>query len=149
VKALRAWEERPPRHPQRELIFLLRTVFADCLPSGLLEALRSVRWQNDATAVGEVQHGKRSTGKSIESTFTGTAALPEEVTFVVPVWGNAFGWTAPVRLALEIHPDAGAFQLVPLPGQLERAIASAEERLGDELKAALEDSQVPVHYGAP
>ena len=149
LKRLQALEAQPKPFGQRELIFMLRTTFAHCLaPAGnILDVLRCVKWRSKAAADATVQHGKTSIGKTLEQELTGTGALPEYLTLDVPIFASGFpALRGNVELALEPDAATETFQLLPLPGSIETAIADAEARIGAELRAALGEGAA-IYYG--
>lgn len=148
VKAIATISGKP--FAQRDLILLMRTTFADCLGAAgdLLAVLRGVRFRSAAGGESMVKHGSRSVGKTLEQEITGTGALPEYVKLQVPVWGNAFLSVQTVRLALEPDPETETFKLIPLPGELERAIEAGEGRLGAVLREQL-GKGAALYYGEP
>lgn len=150
LATVKAMEPKKP-FDQRELILLLRTTFADCLGCcpGFVDLLRTVKFKSKTDGESTVKHGQRSVGKAIEQQIEGTAELPEYVELLVPVFGSGFAANATVRLALDPDPTTEKFWLIPLPGTIEDAFAYAEDRIGDRLRDALKESDVPVYYGDP
>ncbi len=133
---LRELEKSGQAFDQRSLVKLLRTTFKACLGQcpTLVETVRRVRLVQGSDAAGEVQHGKSSVGKSITAEVTGTGKLPEYVVLTVPVFRNPdLPFVFPVECAFEPNPDVGTFQLIPLPGELDRAQARAEQAVGTRL----------------
>lgn len=133
---------------QAQLVSLLRTTLARCVRGNLLEMVRRVNFSQSAAGHGELHHGKSSIGKSLQAELTGAAALPENVTFDVPVFSGHFHTVQPVECALEVAPETQTFTLVPIPGDIERAVALGEAALGSRLAAGLKD-EVSVFYGEP
>lgn len=137
---------------QRATILLLRTTFAKCLgrAGDLIEIIRGVKFTNNQAGAAVVGHGKSSVGRSIEQEITGTKALPEYVTLEVPVFTAAWLQVKfPVELALEPDPATQTFTLIPLPGEIENAIAAAEALISMRLHDGLDGAEVPVYYGVP
>lgn len=143
-------EGRPESFNQRQLILLLRTVFADCGPAvpDLIEVLRRVKFDNGQVVDSRVEHAKSSLGQNIRSEVVGTKAIPEQVVLEVQVFENGPGMPkAMVKLAVEPNAQTGTFQLIPLAGQLEDALALAEQEIGNLLAELLKDTGVPSYYG--
>lgn len=149
-------EKQRPGFQQAQLIKELRITFRDCLTSAgnLVEVLRKVKFNAGKDVDSEVQHGKVSLGKTLTAQVTGTGVLPEYVTLTVPVFANRTlaSCTATVECALE--PDAGTetFQLIPLPGQIERAIDAGETKLGSMIHQGLAEAKAEatgVFFGQP
>ncbi len=151
VLTLRQWEKNQPYLPQATAVLTLRTVFESCLgmAGGLIDVLRKVKFRTTADGSGEVQHGKASVGRAIESEITGAGAIPEYVAFDVPIFGNALAHRGTIRCALEPNPAAGSVAFIPLPGEIEKAVAKAEGEIRDDLGELLGDAKVPVYYGRP
>lgn len=155
MKAVQALEAIKKAMGQAEIVFALRTTFKACLgrAGNLLEVLRRVNFSASSAGGGTVEHGKRSVGKSLESQITGAAALPEYVTLDVPIFATAFpGIRGTVECALEPYPETQTFQLLPLPGEVERAVAGGEKAVGELLAQQLAEAGadgVPVYYGQP
>lgn len=156
VKQLLSIEQTRKPWKQSELILMLRTTFAGCLgPAGeLLTILRRLRFANSVAASAEIQQGRRSVGKQIESEVTGTAAIPETFQLDVPIFAARTlpQWTGLVTIALEPDPATETFQLIPLPLEIESAIAGAESKLGTLLFSevqATETKDIPVYFGKP
>jgi|SRR5579863_3284674 len=136
---------------QKDFIRILRTTFADCLGScgEILRNVRTLQFNRSEVGNSSLQQGKASLGKKIESEVTGYDLIPDYLTFQVPVFeGGVIHLLAGVRCALEVDPATATFQLIPLPGQIERAIAEAEDVIAEQLIEALGD-KVPVYYGVP
>lgn len=139
-------------YTQAEFIRILRITFADCLTAcdGLLQCLRSIKFRVHSDGTSKVAQGKASIGKIIDAELTGADALPEYVTFDVPVFGVAsLPVRALVRCALEVNPQLETFQLVALPGEVEKATSVGENWVRDAVETALGDAEVPIYYGKP
>jgi hypothetical protein len=150
LKQLQAWQANPLAVAQKDLVLTLRHKFRLCHDPALLTAVRAVNWNLGEAGESEVQHGKQSLGKKIIAEVSGKTAIPEDTIFNVPVWeGLAAGAIAfPVGAAIEPVPSAQAFKIMPFPGQVEAAIAAAEDVLGKRLHDIVGD-KVPVYYGTP
>ena len=140
--------------PQRDFLFMLRTVFMQhAFPTApkLIDTLRSVKFENASKTEGNIQRGKTSVGKEAMAAATFLDAVPEQVTLSVPLFDNSFASTSyDVICALEIYEVEQRLQLFPLPGEIEAAFASAEACLCANLRDLLgKDTKVPVYYGQP
>lgn len=145
---IHGWE-RGKAFSQRELIFLLRTMFARNMARcpNLLAALRKVNVTNNAGGSSEIKPGKVSVSRSVEHEVSGAASLPEHFELDVPVFDGVFpsvGGTVAIALELDAASPS-PFTLIPFPGDLERVWRAAEEWIGDQLRD-LPDGV--VHYGA-
>lgn len=151
VLTLQQFESRAQAFKHADFMKLLRVTFADCLgrSGNLLEILKKVNFSAGKLAESSVGHAKASVGRTLESQVTGTAAIPERVELDVPVFVGALdNLRCVVRCALEPDGATETFSLIPLPGQLEAGIRTAEERIGVILHADLK-GVAPVYYGRP
>lgn len=139
---------------QAELVLLLRTLFAGCFPPDFLPAVRNVRSSKNAEVNSQISQGKVSLGKSIVAEMTGVAAIPERVTFVVPVFAQlVVPVVGEVRVEIDPDPQSERFTLVVLPGDVERAFGKAEEDLVERVSRVLAglmatESDIPVYRGS-
>lgn len=139
---------------QRAIVLMLRTTFRRCLgrTDNLLGLLRSIRFSGVSTGEGVVEHGKSSIGKTLQQELKAASELPEYVTLDVPVFTHpslAIKFF-PIECALE--PDAAEckFKLLPLPGEIERAVADGETMIAQLIGIAVGDEGMErVHYGKP
>lgn len=149
---LAEWAKHKPALAQAALIAEIRTTFAGTLGAhpDLLAVLRKVRFNLNQGTVGEVSHGKASLGKTIEGEVYGTAAIPETVTFNVPVYANPFlaAVRAPVVCAMDPDAATGQFRVIPIPGQIEAACEVGAQALAETLKDAM-GVTAPIYFGAP
>jgi hypothetical protein len=147
-----SWDQRGKGSVgQAELVLLLRTLFAGCAPEGLLSTIRGVRTQRAAEVNSQITQGKVSLGKSLVAEMSGTAAIPEEVSFKVPVFdSHAVRVFAQVRLAIDPDPQTESFTLVVLPGQIEAAHEYAESWFAEMIRAELgPENLIPLYRGQP
>lgn len=142
-----------PLMPQRDFLFMLRTVFtANAFPTApkLIDTLRSVKFEAGQKTDGVVQRGKSSVGKELSASATFLDAVPEQVTVSVPMFDNSFAKRSyDVICALEIHEVEMRLQLFPLPGEVEKAFAAAEADLSQDIRNLIGNDKVPVYYGCP
>ncbi len=144
LRETQAWFE------QKAFVRLLRIDLAGALdPVHLLNAVRSVKFESGSVTRGEVQKSRESIGREIISRVEPSAELPDEVTLRVPVFKTAgLREVFPVRCAVDVNPPEGKFQLLPLPDEIERAIADALAFIGAVLGDGLDES-VPHYQGRP
>jgi hypothetical protein len=151
LKELQKLEANPRNLDQRQIVYLLRTTFRRCLgrAGNLLDVLRSIRFNSQAAGEGVVQHGKASIGKTLKQEITGTDNLPEYFVLEVPVFTNAsLAQVFPVECALEPDAATQSFKIIPLPNEIEGAVAGGERMIAQLLSAALGDEAMQhVHYG--
>lgn len=128
VLSLQKLEEDKPKLSQRDFIRLLKVDLSPCFQEDkrLLTAVRNVNFRTGSEVRGNLQHGKESLGRDIETAAVSQGAedIPEEVVLQVQVFDDPFlsdeSWD--VRCAVEVLPQEGAFQLIPLPMQIRGAI---------------------------
>jgi len=152
--ALKGLEENTIAHDgfeQRPLIRFLRFELGlDNLP--LLAKFRNLKFGLQSGQGSNLQHGKESIDRSIKEEIlsAGAEALPETITVEVPLY-DTYGERHKylVRLGLEIDTANSLFHLRPLPGALNYAIDQHQADIGRRLKEALEETAVPVYFGAP
>jgi hypothetical protein len=150
VQLLQRLETNQHAYPQKEFVKLLRTTFANNLSGNLLEIVRRVKFRVDQSGESVVAHGKASIGKSVEAELTGAGVLPEYVAFNVPAFASGYqSLNHSVRCALEPDAATQTFQLIPIPGEVERVMCEAEAGIHDSLLSLLDGKDVPVYYGVP
>lgn len=135
---------------QKDFCRLLRVDLAGVLPAGaLLNVVKALDFSSTGTVTGRVDRNAESFGRSIGHAVQSERPIPEFVELEAPVYktsGEAARYAC--RCAVEVDFDMQAFQLIPLPDEVERveqaAMASARARLTE----GLEDG-VPAYYGKP
>lgn len=136
---------------QKDFVRLLRIDLAGTLDSAvLLDRVRKVKFENGVSTTGTVERSRESMGREFKSSVEVQAGeIPEFVILSVPVYSTdgeraVYG----LRCAVEIDAQQGAFQLVPMPDEIERvqdlAVASIAERLNEKLP-----EDVSAYYGNP
>jgi hypothetical protein len=146
------WQKMPFK--QHDLVLSLRTTFANAIDAktDLLGCVRSVRFRTQAESSGVIEKGRASVGKSIEQQVSGAREIPEEVVFSVPVYASGHMVYVSVRVAIEVDMGKEQFFLIPLPGEIEKALATARLSIASWVVNQLEeDSPVrdKVYFGAP
>jgi hypothetical protein len=145
-------QKSKPSYDQRAMLTLLRTVFTPhALPmhTTLIGDLRVVKFEANQTANADIGRGKSSVGKSAMAVVEGWDKLPEVVALSVPVFGNAFiRQRTNINCALEVNEQEQRFQFFPLPGEIEKAIATIEDDLGVTIRE-MSPEATPVYYGEP
>lgn len=131
---------------QKELVLLLRSTFADCQRRcpDLLPAVRDVKFKTLQESAGKVENTKVSLGKRIESEVSGTQAIPDQVTFEVPVFDSVFSFDATVRCVLDVDAQRETFRLIPIAADIQRG----EDLAVSEIHAALVDALPPEDFAA-
>jgi hypothetical protein len=154
IRKLIDLEAKQPMLPQRDFLFMLRTVFTPhAFPTAprLIDILRQVKFEAGAKVEGNVGRGKSSIGKEITAAATFLDTVPEQVTINVPLFDNPFlRKSYDVICALEIQENEQRLQLFPLPGEIEGAFARAESDLAADMRGLLgEASNASIYYGQP
>ncbi len=147
-------KSRPTPLDLRSFIRLLRiTLGLD--NQRVVDQFRKLEWKLQDGTSAEVQHTKESMGKAIMAEVQGVDDLPDELVVQVPVYRDA-GERTPIDIACAIEIDARnqTLELMPLPGEVERALQLAQADIQGRLMSALppaenEASDVPVYYGSP
>lgn len=137
---------RPRPMSHREFYAFCRIQLHNCLgATNLLSLLKEVKFNVDKTGSGTIERTQESLGRSLVAKVCGVDALPEEIGLYLPVYVN-HTVRVHVRCALEILLQEEAFRLVPLPGQIDEAIAEA---IGDVRQTLVEgfDAAPPVYLG--
>lgn len=131
---------------QRDFIRLLRIELRGCLPpdSNLLTLARSLKWQTNAETTGNVQHGKESMGRNIDSQVSGPGSIPEEIALTVPVF-ESFPYRARIACAIDVQVSDQKLQLVPYPLEVDRAMHEAMT----EIMLLLSSTELPCYEGKP
>lgn len=136
---------------QAELVTLLRTMFDGVAPSDLLPAVRGVKATKGAEVSQQISQGKVSMSRQVVVEMTGAAAIPEQVTFFVPMFAqHAVQDSQLIRIDVEPVPEQERFRLIVLPGQIEKAQAEAEKTIFDSIVKALGNGNtISVFRGKP
>lgn len=152
-------EKTRPQLSQKDFVRLLRVDLAGCLPRGVIDSVRNLKFRQLSTGESQIGHGKASVGRQIEAELTGSCNIPEDVDLLLPVWASLFSARLfRVPCVLEIDPGAEKFCLLPLPGAIENVIREAEGLLFNALSHAIAEAlpgdmpsadNVTVLYGTP
>jgi hypothetical protein len=145
-KTLARWHEEPEAMGQAELIRILRTTFHGCVPASVVTLFRTLELKSINDLKTHQGHGIESLGKSMTAKVTGTAELPDDITFVVPIWEN---WriSREVRCVLDVDPRLMEFKLIPVASEIERAKEAVELELCAYLRKELKDNTDAIYRG--
>lgn len=115
----------------------------------LIAAIRSLKWRTSAEGSSDVQHGKESLGKSVESEVTGSGIIPELVVVNCAVYRNPGEEANQCAVGCDLEIDAvkQQFAFRPLTDEIENAVAVAIGSIRARIAEALPG--VPVLYGSP
>mgnify|MGYP001560667198 CR=1 FL=1 len=150
IAALQLLEKQQRAMTQSDLRNLLRRVFKNCLSQSgnIIELISNLKFTVATDGRSEVSQGKSSIGKALEAQLTGQSVIPEYITLSVPVFVAAYIVPQSVQCVLDLEPTNQTFQLIPVAGELEKAITAAERAVGESLISEL-DREVPVYFGTP
>jgi hypothetical protein len=129
------WLEKPAGPmSQRDFIRLLRIQFRGCVPqdSGILNVVRNLKFNQNADAGANIQHGRESIGRSVAAQITGEASIPEELRLNIQVFEN-FPAIVTVMCAIETHPQEQQLQLTPYPLEVRKAMDATIELIAETL----------------
>jgi hypothetical protein len=159
-QTLIAWEQsgRGVSLTQKDLILALRTLFAGCVPTELLPAIRRLKTQKAAEINSQIDKGRVSMSKSMVAEMSGVSDIPEMVEFTVPVFAQGtLNATACIRVAIDPDPENERFTLIVLPGDVEKAWTHGERLLCGKIQEELVenwsaakgegDCEIPVYFG--
>jgi hypothetical protein len=145
-------KEKPFLEP-KPFLRLLRIDLAGTIdPKDLAEKVKKVKFENGVSTSVEINRNKESLGRSITSAVdAGGVEIPETVVLNVPVY-SASGESeirTPVLCSVEVDSTLGRFRLLPLPGELAKAITWHIESIRGRLLEALEPEGIKVFCGLP
>jgi hypothetical protein len=142
------------RYTQADIIKLFRITFAKVVDQSVIAILRKIKFAASTSGESTVEHGKTSLGKLINAEVTGQGILPETLVFNVPFFESfrLASIRVSIECALEPSAETATFQVIPLPGEIDAAIAKAEDALRALILNQFEDGQevrVPILNGTP
>lgn len=152
---LAEWDKSRGEYPQVEFLLLLRTLFADALSAHatLRDDVKRVDFKKAQEATGTVNRANVSLSRQMISEASGADKLPDTLNFDVPAFDSAaVASRVLVRVVFDLDPQTERFRLIPIPGDVEKALAAAEESVARQLGMALDAAKakdVPVFYGEP
>ena len=116
-----------------------------CLGSSgdLLGIIRAVKFSISQTGEQSRSQGKASIGSQLEAQLTGANALPEIVSFSVPVFANPLvPVVETVTCTLDVDEMNAKFSLQPVPLDIDRAIAAAEIEVGVRIENYIKSNKL-------
>lgn len=136
----------------RDFVTFLRIKLGECIErtnGNLLSVLRKMKFSSAVNQRGDITRGRESLGSDIDDeVFSEAGDLPEHVLFELQVFDDPGLLTkSTVRCALEVDAREGKLMLMPLAGELSRAMDLQMTRLAEILQDSLED--VPMFHGKP
>lgn len=138
-------ETRPSKLAHQEFLRLLRLHFTDCLPLGLYDQLRQVKFMRKDDAESGKSQGKVSIGKALQAEMAGADKIPEIVTLEMKVIERAdfVGNIQSIRFDLDIDPSDGSFTFRPLAGELTEALFRVQRKLQENIVQRMQDLKIP------
>lgn len=137
---------------QPELVFILRTTLYGCYGSypKLLTSARRVDVRKAQEATGVVEKSKASISKSLLAEVSGMDDIPDVIEFEIPIHQER-AFRTKIKVAFEFDAQAERFKLVPLPGELTKALIEARNNIGKEIEEQqqAQGTAFPVYYGRP
>lgn len=137
---------------QPELVFILRTTLYGCYGSypNLLKSARRVDVRKAQEATGVVEKSKASISKSLLAEVSGMDDIPDVIEFEIPIHQER-AFRTKIKVAFEFDPQTERFKLVPLPGELTKALIEARANIGKEIEEQqqAQGTAFPVYYGRP
>lgn len=127
-------------HP--ELIRLLRVDLHNCVDAEVVAKLRAIKTQTHVDGTSTVYHGNEGVSRSVVNKVAGVGSdLPDEIVCRVNVYEPLATdtWQVPVRCIFEVLPN-GNFVLLPVSGELERAMSDTDALIKSQLKSRLKQA---------
>jgi hypothetical protein len=140
LNALLELEAKPRWMDQMELVRFLRTTVGGCLvDASLVATFRNLSLSKNEAMRSNAQQDRASLGKALEAQVTGAGAIPEDIDVNIPMVRDPLLpiRRQPVKLVLETDPVQVRFMLHVYPGDLVRAMRSAELELYNQTVEAV------------
>lgn len=135
---------------QGDIIRTLRTTMFGSFNGDVLSNLRKVNLSKAKTVTSEQQRGKVSLSRQDMAEMSGAAAVPEVISFDIPVFANgSLSARAIVNCDLDINAESERFTLTVLPNEIEKAWTTGENWLYAALVELIGKRSVPLYYGTP
>jgi len=144
--------------PQKDLVWLLQTTFDGCVPADLVKSLQYLKFSRTSEGHATVTHGSDSMGNQVAAACRGgNGEIPEYVNCDAPVYitpGFGLQQKRRIRCRLLIDTDEQRLCLMPLPGELDKAVQSVLSALAETLRTPEKPGgsarvKCPVYLGAP
>ncbi len=137
-------------HPQ--FVKLMAVTLRGSVDPGLVRSIRRIEFANSGSGTSDVQRGKDTMGKSVESVVQNIADIPETFIVNTPVYQNAdLRQPYPVEMVLEIDTVNRMFVVLPAPDEISKVQQQANgdilKRLRKELTATRVFEGVPQFVG--
>lgn len=139
---------------QKETIELLRDQLCGLYsPADAVQNLRSLSFTNNSSATGQVQAGRESLGRSIQSELSGWKDEWETLTVTVPVYDNVahadgLPIVATVTCTVSVDFSGQKFRIKPRAGEMDRVYREAGMVVINQVREATKDLAVAVFHGS-
>lgn len=144
-------QERPSKTQPKDLVKLLKLEFHGGNHNHVTQALSRIDFVRTSAGRTDVAHGRESLGRSVEAQVQQADQVPERFSIQVPIWTtNGFCcYTANVEFGLHLDLEAQLVELRVLSDECARVRNQTLGVLADDLRAELDELQVPVFLGQP
>ena len=139
-----------------EFVRFLELNFSDEIEAaapGLLTDIRTLKFITSDEERGDVQRGRESMGRDIDSELTGADKLPPTVTLTVPRWAElSKRITCRIKCRLQVDCQDRKLSLVPLADEVAEAEIAAHSAFALLLAGAAEDCELTdlrIYHGKP
>lgn len=131
---------------QKDAIRLLKNSLG--ASSATVAIFRKLDFESRIKTSGQVDRGRESLGKSVESQVQGTADLPEELMVTVPIYSvSCERQTYDVKLLIDYDVQAARILIEPEPDLLDELVEKHLEDIRERLQKDLPDYQ--IYFGTP
>lgn len=140
---------------QRTLLDYLRTQINCPHTPDLVPLVKRLKFSVGTAGDSTVGNGRESMGKRVEAEVAGLdgSAMPELVTFEVPVYDDLFDEkgeviTRPIECSFDVNTMEQSFAVKPRAGEIEKALRELDQYVIDQIKFGVASS-VRVFRGIP
>lgn len=125
---------------------------ADITPDDFKTVMSALKFENTQENATTIKKGEESIGRSIRAKVTGEGNIPEEIRVSFPVYPDVPPhFVAEVRCSVIIDSVENRINVIPIPGEIERAVIEAQSHVASQIEAGLHlldaRSKVPVICG--
>lgn len=134
IEALKTMKEKTPQQLRR--ILRVDLFGSDQTPEDFCNVISNLKFESLSTTDVKLTKGDESIGKNVRSKVTAEADIPEHVSFDVNVYPDLSDIETNVQIhcAVITEPLAGTVSVIPYPGELEKAVAIAINRIAEHLR---------------
>ncbi len=117
--------------------------------SELLASVRKIKFRTGQAGVSDIQHGRESMGRELESEVTGAGDIPEDCVVTCRVFRNAREVKEyPIACYLQIFPEKQTFTFRAAAGELDDVCVAALEEVRSRIEGGVPET-VKVFFGQP